>query len=234
MITTFFSTKGGTGQTLIATNYALLTAKHSKTVLIQFTHYPDVHTFFKITPRTHIVHMIEFLDAGENIRDALQEIAYQKDELSIFLSPQNTELYKKITHEKLQGLLIQLESHFENIIIDLGQDFTHSNAVLAASTHIITTSYIDPQSVHKTNLLIQKLQKEIPHANTHIIANQVPPTLGQRKIQEYFIGTVLGTLPYDTESAWDNVALGIPYINTQSELTKNTHTLLRSFKKISQ
>ena len=227
-VTTFFSAKGGSGQSLVSTNYALLLSQKSKTLFIQLADYADAHTFFGIAPRTHLLHMIEFLDEEEAVENALSELAYKVENLSILLSPQKAGLYNKITAEQLAGLLEILVTQYNDIVIDLGVDFPFKKAVLATSNQVLVVSNIDPQSVRKTNALVERLEREAPETRVSLVLNQVPPTMGQKKLKEYFPGNIICTLPYDSGSAWDNIALGVPYTKTKSSLSKKTNELLKN------
>ncbi len=225
-LTTFFSAKGGTGQTLISTNYAFLKSRTARTAFIQLTNYPDAHTFFNLSPRTNYVHILEFLEADEENLNILEQLVYKSESLSIILSPEKNS--KEITEKDVEKLLGFATRNFDEIVIDLGHDFQQKEAILTRSKRIITVSNIDPQSISKTNILLNKLQETLPATESKLILNQIPPHLSKKKLQEYFTSNIWALLPYDMESSWDNIALGTPYTLHKSPLSKRTTELIKN------
>lgn len=222
---TFFSAKGGTGQTLISSNLAYLASKSSRTLFLQLTHYPDIHSLLNLTTEKNLVHVLEFLENGEDPLHTLENLTYRKDSLHILTSPLEVKLNKHLQKEHIQTLLTTISGCFDHIFIDLGKEFAHADTVLEMSDQILTLSHIDPQSLSQTQIL------STTHKDTKLIINQTPPHLGTKKVKAYageLAENIIGTLPTDFESTWDNVAHGVPYASQKSKLTKETEKLLKA------
>lgn len=225
-IITFFSAKGGTGQTLISSNVACLAAQRHPTLFIQLTSYPDAHAIFGIDSEKNFAHVIDFLENKEDIFQTFQTLTYQKNNMAILLSPMEDGQTENITTSHISLLFNTALQLFTTIIVDLGKEFRQYKAVLKQSDKIVTISNLDPQSIVRTNRLCETLEKDFPKTGLHLVINQQPPTIGKKETEKYFAKQHTHTLPYDNESAWDNVAFATPYCLTKSKLAKETGELL--------
>lgn len=227
-MTTFFSAKGGSGQTIISSNCALLCSEKTSTIFLQFTCYPDADTFFGIKPKSNFIHIIDFIKNGEEINKTFSELCYTINNLAILLSPDNSTILKKINSNEIISLIKILTSKFDRIIIDLSKDFPFTKEILDLTDKIIIVTNIDPQSLRQTNSLLKKLENEHNNKHTHVVLNQVPKTITRNSIQKYIQGNITTLLPYDMEGAWDNAAMQMPYTRTHSKLSKRTHEFVNS------
>ncbi|MDP4008602.1 MAG: AAA family ATPase [Candidatus Peregrinibacteria bacterium] len=225
-IIAFTSAKGGTGQTLIASNMAYLASKRTNTLFIQLTRYPDAHTFFDIDNEKNFTHVINFLENKEDVIKTYQALTYRKNNLSILLSPSNTKELSDLSGERISEIIRTAAMIYGNIIIDLSNDFQERDAVLYSATQIIITSNLDPQSIVKTNQLTEELERKLPQTQKQLIINQTPASISKKDFQSYFKKEVAYTLPFDNEGAWDNIAFSTPYVDRPSKLSKKTETIL--------
>ena len=231
-IITFYSAKGGAGQTLISSNLAYLASQKSRTLIVQLTHYPDLHNIFNLNTEKHLLHVLEFLEHNEKPTEALSQLTYHVDNLDILLSPLGTRIITQVTEQHISTLLDILTIHYDNIYIDLGKEFKHKDLILKKSDHIISLTYVDPQSINKTKSLIHQLKSL--GKNIHIIVNQAPAQMNLKKIKACFEQNsmnIIGILPTDCESIWDNLTHGIPYAKHMSKLTKHTSKLLTAYNE---
>ncbi|MBT6068958.1 hypothetical protein HOG48_04345 [Candidatus Peregrinibacteria bacterium] len=222
----FLSAKGGTGQTLIASNMAYLASKRNPTLFIQLTEYPDAHTFFNTNDEKHFAHIIDFLENKEDLIETFRTLTYKVDNLHIVLSPKNSSDLKNITDDHITNFLKAASMIFETIVIDIGIEFKNADPILKQSDKIIVISNLDPQSITRTNRLVENLEKDFPQTRKHLIINQTPLKVSKKEFQKYFKKEVSYVLPFDHESAWDNIAFSTPYTTKTSKLSKKTEEIL--------
>lgn len=225
-VITFLSAKGGTGQTLISSNVACLAAQRHPTLFMQLTRYPDAHTFFNIDAEKNFVHVIDFLEHKEDIFQTFQTLTYQKNNLTVLLSPREEAQAEGVTSANLSLLINTALQLFTTIVIDLGKEFQQYQTIVKQSDKVVTVSNLDPQSIVRTNFLCETLEKNSIKAGLHLIINQSPPSIGKKEAQKYFTKQITHMLSYDSESAWDNIAFSTPYSLTKSKLAKETEELL--------
>lgn len=115
---------------------------------------------------------------------------------------------------------------FTTIIIDLGKEFQQYLSIVKQSDKVVVISNLDPQSIVRTNALCEMLEKKFPQINLRTIVNQLPTSISKKEVEKYFAKQIAHTLPYDNESAWDNIAFATPYGLTKSKLAKETEELL--------
>lgn len=225
-VITFLSAKGGTGQTLISSNVACLAAQRHPTLFIQMTKHPDAHTFFDIDSEKNFVHVIDFLENKEDLFETFQTLTYQKNNMTILLSPNEETALESITNNHLSMLINTALQLFTTIVIDLGKEFQQYQTIVKQSDKVVAISNLDPQSIVRTNALCEALEKKFPQINLRTVINQLPPSIGKKEAEKYFTKQIAHTLTYDNESAWDSIALATPYALTKSKLAKETEELL--------
>jgi pilus assembly protein CpaE len=156
-----FSTKGGVGKTVLATNLGVALARLGKsTVLVDLDlQFGDVGIMLGVEPtRT----MFGAMQAGDRLdREMLQGFLTQHSSgLSILLAPIRPEEAESVTPGRIARVLDALSAMFEFVVIDTAASFDDVVlTALDASDRVIAVTMMDVASVKNTRISLQKLKQ---------------------------------------------------------------------------
>ena len=191
-----FSTKGGVGKTLIASNLAVCLGYYSRkntlVIDLDLQAVGDMPKFFDIPVQRSLLDLSEAL-RGDPEKIPLREYVvhmekYGVDFIPAILNPRQT---KHLDSDKIKNALGFLEEHYDYIIIDTGKAFTES--LFAAFNHanlILLIVTPDILSVYQTKWSLDVLQ------SLHIPLNMIKVVLNRAQS----LGSVL----------WQEVRAAIP------------------------
>ncbi len=175
-VVTVFSTKGGVGKSVLATNIgsALASTLDKRTVLVDLDlQFGDVAIMLGLEPKRTIldaVHNIDRLDV-----DMLAGYLTTHDSgLQVLLAPVNPEDAETITTGRIAKILGLLSEMFDYVVIDTAATF--DEVVLTAldkSTHVFAVTMMDVASIKNTRVSLQKLtQLGYDHGFVHLVLNR--------------------------------------------------------------
>jgi len=159
-----FSTKGGVGKTLVASNLAVSLGYYSRkrvvVIDLDLQAIGDMPKFFNILPKKSMLDLVESLKT--NLEEAtVKEFITQVEKYGIHflpavLSPRQA---GHIDNAKIKEALLFLERHYDYIIIDAGRAFTESLLGVFNHTNLILLVVTpDILSVYQTKWSLDVLQ----------------------------------------------------------------------------
>jgi len=169
-VITVFSTKGGVGKTVVATNLAVALAGLGKSVVLVDLdlHFGDVGIVLGLEPTRTVIGAVQ---SGDRL-DAELLKGYLVDHSSgmkVLLAPTQPEDAEMVTASRIERILRLLADNFEYVIIDTAPSL--DEAVLTAldkSSKVIAITMMDVASIKNTRVSLQKLVQLGYHNSTPI------------------------------------------------------------------
>jgi len=160
-VATVFSTKGGVGKTVIATNLGVaLASMGRKVVLVDLDlQFGDVGIMLGLEP-THTIS--EAAQAAERLDiELLRGLLVPHDSgLMCLLAPTQPEEAEGITPGRIARIIELLAGEFDLVIIDTGASFDESVlTALDRSRHVLAVTMMDVASIKNTRISLQKLKQ---------------------------------------------------------------------------
>lgn len=225
-ITTFYSSKGGVGKSLIASNYAVMTAKlkKEKTILVDMDLlFGDIGLLLDAKSRQNIFTLIE---EGEKIDEELikKHISSYKENLDLLLSPSSPELAEVVKGSHVEELLMVLRSLYDHVVIDTTNDFSETTIMaLDLSNKIYYISTPDLLSIKNTKVGLEVMNSlSYKEGKISVMINQDGMYGGLdkaeiKKILSYEIGVFV---PQDIKTVGESISSGEP-IGYEKKLVKS-------------
>lgn len=218
--------KGGSGASLFATNFAYGLAKtvgdnHKKVLFIDGNQFSDIANLFGIKAKKDILNLDLFFQkqsAPLNIKDIKKifgQTTYQINELDVLLSPEKYHPQKKL-NELYKKTLAAASQIYDYIIIDGERDnrqllyFTIPNL-----KNVFVVATPDTPSIIKTKSFLNVLKRrENLTAKIGIIYNQAEK-FSPKDLENILAFPIFETLPTEANAAWDNILLGVPIVENR-------------------
>jgi pilus assembly protein CpaE len=164
-VVTVFSTKGGVGKTVIATNIAIALSKAGKRVVLVDLDLQsgDVGIMLGLEPDYTIYDVVQAydrLDAG-----MLQGFLVRHDSgLRVLLAPVRPEDAEAVTASRIKGILSLLRQSADFVIIDTSSTFNDASlSALDESDIVYAVTMMDVASIKNTRISVQKLKQLAYH-----------------------------------------------------------------------
>lgn len=183
-VTTVFSTKGGCGKSLVATNLAILLAeRHQESVALVDLDLQsgDLALMLQLLP-AWTIH--DAAVQGTRLdHDALQSLlTAHRSGVQLLAAPLDPALAEAIDAETVQHLLRLLRGQFAHVIVDSPAFFT--DQVLAAldeSDECVLVGSLDVPSIKNVKLAVQTLQAiGFPRNRMRVLVNRADSSVGLR------------------------------------------------------
>ncbi len=200
---TVFSTKGGVGKTVVATNLAVALANEASasTVVVDLDlQFGDVGVMLKLLPK-HTLHDLVGLESidVEQIRSLLTPF---NDKVSAFVAPLQPELADLMTPQIIKPAYSALRQIADYIIIDTPPCFNDNVlGVLDETDELFLVATLDLPSLKNIKLCLKTLKLlGFPKAKTNLILNRVDQGFGlsPNEVEAVFEEKIIGQVPNDS------------------------------------
>lgn len=176
-VTTVFSTKGGTGKSVIACNLAVQLAKTSEKPVVLLDgdlQFGDVAVMLKLTPRHTIVDAVSNIDRLD--QNLLRSLLIKHERSGVFVLPSPLEpgfadQVSGADMTKIIGLLAEFAGH---VIVDTPSHFNEVNlAVLEQSEDIVLVAGMDIPAIKNVKIGLQVLRLlDMPVSRVKLVLNR--------------------------------------------------------------
>ena len=184
-VTTVFSSKGGCGKSLVASNLAILLAQRTsaEVALVDLDlQSGDLAIMFQLLPAWTIY---DAALQGERLdEDALHGLLTQhrSSRVQLLAAPLDPALAETVDPETVRRVLQLLKGMFRHVIVDSPAFF--SDQVLAAvdeTERCVVVGSLDVPSVKNLKLSLQTLEAlQIPRQRLHVVLNRADSSVGLR------------------------------------------------------
>lgn len=225
-ITTFYSSKGGVGKSLIASNFAVMTAKlkKEKTILLDMDLlFGDIGLLLDAKSRQNIFTLIE---EGEKIDEELlsKHITPYKENLDLLLSPSSPELAEVVKGSHVEELIMALRAIYDHVIIDTTNDFSETTIMsLDLSDKVYYISTPDLLSIKNTKVGLEVMNSlNYKDGKISVMINQdgMFGGLDKAEIKKILSSEVGVFIPYDIKTVGESISSGEP-IAYEKKLVKS-------------
>ncbi len=172
-----FSTKGGSGKSVVATNLACSLAKNSDrpVVLIDgHLQFGDVAVMLKLTPRHTVVDAISQLDRLDPALIADLMTLHKESGMMVLPAPLEPTFADQITGEQMLGLVNVLREYAGHVIIDMPAYFNDVVLTLIeASDDVVLVAGLDIPNIKNVKIGLSTLSLlNIPKEKLHLVLNR--------------------------------------------------------------
>lgn len=239
-VITVFSTKGGVGKTILATNMATSLAKfHRKSVaLVDLDlQFGDVGIMMGLPP-THTIY--DAVQAFERLDVAMIQgyLVEHSSGVKALLAPIHPEDAEIVTANRVLSILRLLRTVFDFVVVDTAPAFDDvSLAVLDSSDAVFVVTMMDVASVKNTRISLQKLrQLGYDQSAMRLILNRADSKvlLNVSDVEAAIGGSISGRIPSDlvvprSVNRGTPVVLDAPKSNVSKSIISMAGELLRQF-----
>ena len=212
----FFSAKGGSGSTTVATNLAIqihrLTGQ--KTVVVDLDlELGEIALFMGIEPRFNFVDLarnFHRMDAGL----LASFIECHDTGVHVLSAPYQPEKAETITGDQIRQILQFLKQHYEHVIVDTSNSFTpRTLATFDQADEIYLVTNVDLPSLRNIQRT-QHIMERMGGKQLRLIVNRLQPDndIALEDVEQALGMEVYWTLPNDYEAVIDSINTGRPVI----------------------
>ncbi len=180
MVITVFSTKGGSGKSVTATNIACSLARRSDrpVVLIDgHLQFGDVAVMLKLQPTHTVVDAITQLDKLDAVLMQQLMTTHEETGLRVLPAPMEPTFADQITGEQMVKLAEIIKRFAGHVIIDLPAYFNDVVlSLIEASDEVIMVAGLDIPNIKNVKIGLSTLQLlDIPKERLHLVLNRPTP-----------------------------------------------------------
>lgn len=212
----FFSAKGGSGSTTVATNLAIqihrLTGQ--KTVVVDLDlELGEIALFMGIEPRFNFVDLarnFHRMDAGL----LASFIECHETGVHVLSAPYQPEKAESVTGDQIRQILQFLKQHYDHVVVDTSNSFTpHTLATFDQTDEVYLVANADLPSLRNIQRT-QHLLERMGGKNLRLIVNRFNPDndIALEDIEHALGMEVYWTLPNDYDAVIDSINTGRPVI----------------------
>jgi len=176
-VLTVFSTKGGSGKSVTATNLAVSLARRSnKPVVLIDGHlqFGDVAVMLKLHPESTVVDAVSQIGSLDS--DMLESMmaVHEPTGLKVLAAPAEPTFADQVTGQQMARLIELVRTFAGHVIVDLPAIFNDVVlSVLEASDQIILVAGLDIPNIKNVKIGLSTLSLlNIPDENVHIVLNR--------------------------------------------------------------
>lgn len=219
-VITVFSTKGGVGKTVLATNMATSITKktESRVILVDLDlQFGDVGIAMGLESSNTVLEFADYIsDMGETDEKRLDELLVSHSSgLKVLLAPKEPESADLITPESIKSIMEILKKDADFIIVDTPASFDDNVlTLLDASDEICMILTMDMPSVKNLKLCFKTLSDlRYSREMQRLVINRVENNVGLKVAEiEHSIGMrAIGRIPFD-KAVPLSVNKGVPVV----------------------
>lgn len=237
-IISFYSSKGGVGKSIIASNYALFLSKmqKEKVILVDFDLlFGDIGLLLDIKSRLNSFTLVE--EAGEiDFEKISKNISNYSENLDVLLSPSSPEYAEMVKSKDIEAILLELKNYYKYIIVDLSNDFNETTLMsLDLSYYVYYVSTPDLLSVKNTKVGLEVLDSlSYKDEKVRLVINQqgVYKGLDNNDIRKIILKNIFHSLPYDQKTVCESVLSGDMIASESRMLNSKIYKSLEKFAKL--
>lgn len=235
-VITLFSTKGGVGKTVLATNLALALAStyKLKVAILDFDlQFGDVSVCLDVLPKASVADVVTDIDHLDEDVLSRYMVAYN-EYLDILPAPFQPEMAEKITAQHLIAIINLLKKMYQYIIIDTAPAFDDKTlTAMDFSDFVFVVSLPDLTTTKNVKLSLKTLDTlGYSQENIKLVMNRFNSmgALDIKEIEESLQHQFTITLPNDSEVVLSSVNKGMPFVisNPNSQIARALFTLAKN------
>lgn len=172
-----FSTKGGSGKSVTATNLGVTLARRSaRPVVLLDGHlqFGDVAVMLKLQPQHTVMDAIAQLDDLDNQLLERLLVVHEQSGLYVLPAPMEPTFADQITGEQIRRLVSSLQSFAGHVIVDLPAIFNEVVlSVIEVSDEIVLVAGLDIPNIKNVKIGLSTLQLlNVPKDRLHLVLNR--------------------------------------------------------------
>jgi pilus assembly protein CpaE len=224
-----FSSKGGCGTSLIATNLALL--QKAPTVLVDLNlQSGDLELLLGLKPKFSLADVVENRD---RLDDALlaNYITPHSKNLSLLAAPIKAEAAEDIEPKHIYEILELLRQRYEYVILDTPHSFDSTTiSALDHADQILVVLTLEIHAIRSTRRALDIFDRlGYPRKKVKIVVNRWSKNieLDQKQVESFLGERVIGFIQSDYKAAVNSINLGQPLITSapNSKVTTDLQNL---------
>ena len=219
-----FSSKGGCGTTLIATNLAM--TQKAPTVLVDLNlQSGDLELLLGLKPRFSLADVV---DNRERLDEALltSYITPHSKNLSLLAAPTKAESAEDIEPKHIYEVMELLRQRYDNVIIDTPHNF--DSVTISALDHadqILVVLTLEIHAIRSTRRALEIFDRlGYPRKKVRLVVNRWSKNidLDQKQVEEFLGERVIAFIQSDYRAAVNSINLGQPLIESAPSSTVTT------------
>src|ERR1043166_9197605 len=209
-----FSSKGGCGTTLIATNLAM--TQKNPTVLVDLNlQSGDLELLLGLKPRFSLADVVE---NRERLDDALlaSYITPHSKNVSLLAAPTKAESAEDIQPKHIYEVMELLRQRFDNVVIDTPHSF--DSVTISALDHadqILVVLTLEIHAIRSTRRALEIFDRlGYPRKKIRLVVNRWSKNieLDQKQVEDFLGERVVGYVQSDYKAAVNSINLGQPLV----------------------
>ncbi len=224
-----FSSKGGCGCSLIATNLALL--QTSPTVLVDLNlQSGDLELMLGVKPKFSLADVVENRD---RLDDALlaSYLTHHSPNVSLLAAPIKAESAEDIEPKHIYEVMELLRQRYETVIVDTPHSFDAVTiSALDHADQILVVLTLEIHAIRSTRRALEIFDRlGYPRKKIRLVVNRWSKNveLDQRQVEGFLGERVVGFIQSDYRAAVNSINLGQPMVNSApaSKATADLRTM---------
>lgn len=176
-ITTVFSTKGGTGKSVIATNLAIVLARNSEKPVVLLDadlQFGDVAVMMKLQPRHTIVDAVSNIDRLDSALLKSLLVRHDRSGVLVLPSPLEPGFADQVRGIDMAKIVDMLASFAGHVVVDTPSHFDEVNlSVLERSDDIVLVAGMDIPAIKNVKIGLQVLRLlNMPVSRVKLVLNR--------------------------------------------------------------
>lgn len=212
----FFSTKGGVGTTMLATNLAVQLASSGKwrVLLVDLNlQFGDVAIFLNLVPKRTIADLTQ---TGSIKYSEIQSyLLTHSSGLQVLAAPTRPEYAELVTAEQVEQILTEVKDHFDFIICDNVSRFEDISLVsFDAATQIWLVVAMDVPTLKNAKLSLEVIDGLHHTSKVHVILNRASKEMGmnQNDVEKSLNFKISHEIPSDGRPLVAALNRGVPFV----------------------